>query len=291
MRRASANIFALCVDASAVLAGLRALALVHVGAIAAGIVQLIALVAFAAEHAKDVLATTVDAQIVKHLALVNIHARLFATLVWMHEAHFAFASIGARIIQAVSVFAKRVILRAFIDVLAVVTISAKTGIAHALEGTFGVDAMRIGIAAAVVGRTFIDVPALNPIPGQPIMARAYVRALGVLTLGEFAARISVQSAFIVVGARRSFRWFHRVTFFATTVEGTNRIVALAISAYLRLHHALIDIYARYTVSSGQETVCAITRVATRYISAYTSVADSRILFAFVHVHASTTIQV
>lgn len=128
----------------------------------------------------------------------------------MHEAHLALASIRARIIQAVSVFAKRTVLRALVDVLAVVTVSAKTGVAHALqassnkeykldlsptgrvniynsmvnrnkrkssrylEGTFGVDAVRVGVAAAVVGRAFVDIPALNPIPGETIVARAYV---------------------------------------------------------------------------------------------------------------------
>lgn len=61
MRWASADIFALCIDASAVLAGLRAFALVYVGAVAAGIVQFVALVALAAEHAEDIFAATVDA--------------------------------------------------------------------------------------------------------------------------------------------------------------------------------------------------------------------------------------
>lgn len=61
MRRASADIFALRVDTNAILAGLRALALVHVGAVAAGIVQFVALVAFAAEHAEDVFAAAENA--------------------------------------------------------------------------------------------------------------------------------------------------------------------------------------------------------------------------------------
>lgn len=291
MRWASADVFALCIDASTILAGLRALALVHVGAVAAGIVQFVALVAFAAEHAKDVFAAAVDAQIVKHIAFVNINARLLATLVRMHEAHFALASIRARIIQAVSVFAKRTVLRALVDVLAGVTITAKTGVAHALEGAFGVDAVRVGVAAAVVGRAFVDIPALDPVPGETIMTRAYVRTLGVLTLGELAARVGVQSTFVVVGARWSFRWLHRVTFLATAVEGADRVVAFAESAYLRLHHALVDIYTGYAVSSGQQTVRAIACVATRYILAFTSVADSRIILAFVHVHASTSVQV
>lgn len=102
--------------------------------------------------------------------------------------------------------------------------------------------MRVGVAAAVVGRAFVDIPALDPVPGEAIVARAYVRALGVLALGELAAGVGVQSAFVVVGARRSFSWLHRVTFLATAVEGADRVVALAVSAYLRLHHALVDVY-------------------------------------------------
>lgn len=50
-------------------------------------------------------------------------------------------------------------------------------------------------------------------------------------------------------------------------------------------------YTGYTVSSGQQAVRAITRVTTRYIPTFTSVADSRVLFAFVHVHAGTSVQV
>lgn len=53
----------------------------------------------------------------------------------MHEAHFALASIRARIIQAVSVFAERAVLCALVDVLAVVTVAAKTGVAHALQAS------------------------------------------------------------------------------------------------------------------------------------------------------------
>lgn len=50
-------------------------------------------------------------------------------------------------------------------------------------------------------------------------------------------------------------------------------------------------YTGYTVSSGQEAICAITCVATRYISAFTSIADSRVLRAFVHVHTGTSVQI
>lgn len=132
MRRAPADIFALGIDARAVLAGLRALAFVHVGAIAAGTVQLVTLVALAAEHAEDVLAATEHAQITEHFALVYVHARLLVVLVRMHETHLAFAPVSARIIQAVAVLAERIVLRALVDVLAVVAVASKTSVAHAL---------------------------------------------------------------------------------------------------------------------------------------------------------------
>jgi len=105
MRWTFADIFALRVDASAILAGLWALALVHVSAIATGTIQLVTLVALAAEHAEDVLAVAEHAQIAKHLAFVDIHASLLVMFIWMHETHFALAAISARIVQAMSVFA------------------------------------------------------------------------------------------------------------------------------------------------------------------------------------------
>lgn len=98
MRRASTDIFALRIDAGAVLARLWALALVYVGAVAAGAVQFIALVTLAAEHAEDVLAVAKHAQVAEHLALVDVDASLLVMLVRVHEAHLAFATISPRII-------------------------------------------------------------------------------------------------------------------------------------------------------------------------------------------------
>lgn len=98
MRWAPTNVFALRVDTGAVLAGLRALALVHVGAVAAGTIELVALVALAAEHPEDVFAVTKDAEIAEHLALVDVYASLFVTFVWVHETHLALAAISARIV-------------------------------------------------------------------------------------------------------------------------------------------------------------------------------------------------
>lgn len=98
MRWAATDVFALCVDAGTVLARLRALALVDVGAITAGTVQLVALVTLAAEHAEDVLTVAEDAQVAKHLALVDVYARLLVVLIRVHETHFALAAISAGIV-------------------------------------------------------------------------------------------------------------------------------------------------------------------------------------------------
>ena len=52
---------------------LRIDALVHVRAVATGLVQLVALVTDTAEHAIDVLAAAEHAEIVEHAALVDIY--------------------------------------------------------------------------------------------------------------------------------------------------------------------------------------------------------------------------
>lgn len=133
VRWTPADVFALGVDAGAVLAGLRTLAFVHVGAVAAGTVELVAFVALAAEHAEDVLAATEDAEIAEHIALVDVDARLLITLIRVHEAHFTFAAISARVVQAVSILAERAVLRAFVDVLAAVAVPTKASVAYALR--------------------------------------------------------------------------------------------------------------------------------------------------------------
>lgn len=101
--------------------------------------------------------------------------------------------------------------------------------------------MRVGVAAAVIRRALVDVPAFNSIPREALVTSAHVRALSVLALGKFAAGISVQSALVVVGARRSFRRLHRVSFLAAAIKGADCVVALAESAYSRLRHALVYI--------------------------------------------------
>jgi len=59
------------------------------------------------------------------------------------------------------------------------------------ERTFSVDAMRVGVTAAIVRGALVNVPALESISGETFVARAYVRALGILAVGEFAAGISI----------------------------------------------------------------------------------------------------
>ena len=71
MRRTLADVAALRVDTSAVLTGLRILALVDVRTISAGFIQLESLVADATEHAVNVLAFAENAQVAEHLTLVK----------------------------------------------------------------------------------------------------------------------------------------------------------------------------------------------------------------------------
>jgi len=51
--------------------------------------------------------------------------------------------------------------------------------------------MRVGVTAAIVRGALVNVPALESISGEAFVARAYVRALGILAVGEFAAGISI----------------------------------------------------------------------------------------------------
>lgn len=133
MRGTPADIFALRVDTSAILTGLWTLAFVYVGAIAAGAIQFVAFVAFAAEHTENVLAASEYAQITKHLAFVNVHARLLVALIRMHKTHLALAAISTRIVQTMPIFTQCDILRALVDVLATVAIASEAGIAHTLQ--------------------------------------------------------------------------------------------------------------------------------------------------------------
>ena len=72
-------------------------------------------------------------------------------VVWVHEAHFTFAVERTWGIEAVAIVAEGNVVGTFVDVDAVVTIAFEAGIALALEGAFGVDALSVLIAAAVVG--------------------------------------------------------------------------------------------------------------------------------------------
>lgn len=131
-----ADVFALRVDAGTILAGLRTLALVYVGTVAAGTVELVALVALAAEHAEDVLTAAEDAEIAEHVTLIDVHTRLLVTFIRVHETHLTFTAISTWIIQAVPILTERAVLRALVDVLAAVAVASKTSVAYTLQEWF-----------------------------------------------------------------------------------------------------------------------------------------------------------
>lgn len=133
IRRALAYVFPLGIYTCAVLARLRILAFVDIRAISARAVQLVSLVALATEHAEYILATAEHAQVAEHLALVYIDARLLVALVGVHEAHLALASKRSRIIEAVAILAKGVVVGAFVDVLTGVAVPSKPSVAIALR--------------------------------------------------------------------------------------------------------------------------------------------------------------
>jgi hypothetical protein len=59
------------------------------------------------------------------------------------------------------------------------------------EGTLGVNAVRVGVTAAIVRGALVNVPAFESISGETFVACAHVRALGILAVGEFAAGVSI----------------------------------------------------------------------------------------------------
>lgn len=174
VRRTLAHVLALSVYASTILAGLRILALVNVRAITTRAIQFIPLVALATEHAEDILAAPKHAQIAEHLALVYVHARLLVILIGVHEAHLTLAAERAGVVEAVAVLAEGVVVCALVYVLASVTIAPEAGVADALERSFSVDALGIRVAAPVVGQALVDIPALDPITYEALVASALV---------------------------------------------------------------------------------------------------------------------
>lgn len=112
---------------------MRILALVDVRAISSGAIQLVALLALAAEHTEYVLAATEHAEIAEHFAFVYVHAGLLVVLVGMHEAHLALAAERPGVIEAASVLAESIVIGAFVDVLAGVAVASEASVANALE--------------------------------------------------------------------------------------------------------------------------------------------------------------
>lgn len=67
---------------------------------------LVSLVALAPEHAEEVDALPVDAEVVEHAALVDVDARLLVVLFGVHEAHVALAPVQAWVVEALAVLAQ-----------------------------------------------------------------------------------------------------------------------------------------------------------------------------------------
>ena len=110
MWRTLADVTALRIDAISVLACLWIIAFIYICAIATGFVQLEALVTDASEHSVDIFTFTEDAQVAKHLAFVDIDARLLVALIRVHETHFALAAERSWIVEALPVLTQRRII-------------------------------------------------------------------------------------------------------------------------------------------------------------------------------------
>lgn len=111
-----------------------------------------------------------------------------------------------------------------------------------LERSLSVDALGIRVAAPVVGQALVDVPALDPITYEALVASALVRTLSVLALGELAAGVRVQETLVVVGATRACVRFHGIPLFAATVEGADGVVAFTVAANVGLRRAFVHIW-------------------------------------------------
>lgn len=219
MRWTLTHVTALRIDAIAVLTRLRILAFVDIRAVASRFVQLESLVADAAEHAVNILAFTKDAQIAEHLTLVDVDARLLVAFVRVHESHFALAAERARIIEALTVLAKCRVVGAFVNVLADVTVAAETRVANAFERSFGVDALGVLIATAVIGETLVNVSADDAVSGETVTALTFESTRSVGTFRVAVAVESSEEAFVIVSAAWIvFVRFDRVSVLAAALE-------------------------------------------------------------------------
>lgn len=111
-----------------------------------------------------------------------------------------------------------------------------------LERPFSVNTLGIRVTAAIVGQTLVDVSAFDAVAHETFVAGAFVGTLCILAVGELAAGVRVQEAFVVVGAARTCFRFHGVPFLAAAVEGTNGVVTFTVAANARLIGAFVDIY-------------------------------------------------
>lgn len=109
------------------------------------------------------------------------------------------------------------------------------------ERAVSVDALRVLIAAAVVGETLVDVAAHLPVSGETFATRALVAADGVVAVRVRVAIERSHQALVVVRATGAFVWFHRVSVLAAAFVRTQCVVALAIFAHVP-SSALVNIF-------------------------------------------------
>lgn len=225
--RALAHIGAEIVDAGTMLARLRTAALVNVCAVASSFVQLISGVTVATEHAENVFALAVHADVREHTALVDIHTA--PHVIRLGKSHVTFAPIGASIIDALAILTDGCRLQTFVNVLALKSISNESLVTDTLEGTIGIDACCVRVTASIVPQALINVFAVDTITIKTLFAGTTVGSVEVGTVRKFMAVIVPICALIIVSAV-GLTLLDRVARLTTTDVGTQRILATSMSA-------------------------------------------------------------
>lgn len=137
----------------------------------------------ASEHTEEVLAFSVDTEVVEHDAFVNIDARLVVSFLGMHKAHFTLATEGAGKVDALTVLAQVRVVGTLIYVFTVVAVAFVTCIAFALERTIVVDALGVLVTPSVVGLALVDVAATLAVAREAVQATTLVGSRNIDTVG------------------------------------------------------------------------------------------------------------
>lgn len=94
---------------------------------------LVSFIALAPEHAEEVDALAEDAEVVEHVALVDVDARLLVAHFGVHEPHVALAPERAWIVEALAVLAQVRVVWALVYVLTREAVPPKPLVTHALK--------------------------------------------------------------------------------------------------------------------------------------------------------------